>query len=272
MSTSPNVTPANLAFPGLMVMGGKADPNHVKLVQQRLNETGCGPLEVNGVFDQPMKTAVKLFQARFPDATGRPLVVDGKVGSLTWGALFGAASVPAQSVAPSALPAAAIAFARTQVGIMEQPLGSNRGPEVDGYLRAAGLDPAAGSFPWCVAFTFFCYQTAAKQLGLANPHVRTAGVLDHWAKAARAAGARRITAASAVSNPGLVRPGALFIIDVGGGFGHSGIVIESRDGRLTTIEGNTNDDGSRNGIGVFERSARKIAQINKGFIDYGGPV
>jgi CHAP domain/Putative peptidoglycan binding domain len=272
MSDSPNATSASVSFPGLMVMGGNADPDKVKLVQSRLNETGCGPLEVNGVFDPRMKAAVKLFQARFPDATGRALVIDGKVGSLTWGALFGAASVPAQTVAPSALPASAIAFARTQVGIMEQPLGSNRGPEVDEYLRAVGLNPAAGSFAWCVAFTFFCYQAAAQQLGLVNPHVRTAGVLDHWAKAARAPHARRITAASAVSNPGLVRPGALFIIDTGGGFGHSGMVIESRDGRLTTIEGNTNDDGSRNGIGVFERSARKIAQINKGFVDYGGPV
>ena len=38
---------------------------------------------------------------------------------------------------------------------------------------------------------------------------------------------------------------------------------------LVTNEGNTNDGGSRDGIGVFRRQARKIAQINKGFIDYG---
>ncbi len=35
-----------------------------------------------------------------------------------------------------------------------------------------------------------------------------------------------------------------------------------------TEEGNTNDNGSRNGIGVFQRDARKISKINKGFIDY----
>ena len=40
-------------------------------------------------------------------------------------------------------------------------------------------------------------------------------------------------------------------------------------GRLTTIEGNTNDGGSREGVGVFRRSERKIASINKGFLDYG---
>jgi len=60
----------------------------------------------------------------------------------------------------------------------------------------------------------------------------------------------------------------LFIIDLGGGFGHSGMVVETNSGRMITIEGNTNDGGSRNGIGVFKRDARKINQINKGFIDY----
>jgi hypothetical protein len=48
------------------------------------------------------------------------------------------------------------------------------------------------------------------------------------------------------------------------------MVVETSGGRLLTIEGNTNDGGSRNGIGVFERDARKINQINKGFIDYSG--
>ena len=46
------------------------------------------------------------------------------------------------------------------------------------------------------------------------------------------------------------------------------MVVETNSGRMITIEGNTNDGGSRNGIGVFKRDARKINQINKGFIDY----
>jgi hypothetical protein len=78
----------------------------------------------------------------------------------------------------------------------------------------------------------------------------------------------RIPKAQAVDDPGLVNPGSLFIIDLGQGLGHSGMVIETANGRLVTIEGNTNDSGSRNGIGVFQRDARKINQINKGFIDY----
>jgi hypothetical protein len=62
----------------------------------------------------------------------------------------------------------------------------------------------------------------------------------------------------------------LFIISLGKGLGHSGMVIETKGGRMVTIEGNTNEGGSRNGIGVFKREARKINQVNKGFIDYSG--
>jgi hypothetical protein len=256
-------------FPGRIVKVRDSDKETVKKIQQRLNSVGCGPIAEDGVFDKERtEKAVRLFQARFPDVTGRPLEIDGKVGSLTWGAMFGASTVPSNSAALSALTKAAIDFAITQIGVMEKPIGSNRGPEVDGYLGAVGLDPAGGSFAWCVAFTHFCYKKAAENLGLQNPHIKTAGVLDHWNKAGTKPKVVRVTNAKAVANPALVKPGSLFIIDFGGGKGHSGIVVEVANGRLVTIEGNTNDNGSREGIGVFQRDARKISKINKGFIDY----
>lgn len=255
-------------FPGVILKVGCPDGPDVRRVQRRLKALGCGPVEASGVFDLATKRAVRLFQSRFPDASGLPLRVDGEIGALTWGAMFGAATVPASGGAPSRLTQAALDFAATQIGVMEQPLGSNRGPEVDRYVQAAGLDPRGG-FAWCVAFTHFCYLTAASGLGVPNPHVKTAGVLRHWNDAARVPGARRVTKAEALADPALVRPGALFIIDLGQGLGHSGMVVATANGRLVTIEGNTNDGGSRNGIGVFRREARKIAEINKGFIDYG---
>jgi hypothetical protein len=256
-------------FPGRIIQVGDSDKETVEKIQHRLNAVGCGPIDEDGVFDKARtEKAVKLFQARFPDVTGQPLVIDGKVGSLTWGALFGASTVPFNSVAPSALTKAAIEFAHTQVGVMENPLGSNRGPEVDTYLKAVGLNPASGSFAWCVAFTYFCFKKGAETLGTSNPHIKTAGVLDHWNQAGKKPKVVRVTNAKAVADPGLVKPGSLFIIDFGGGVGHSGMVVEMANGRLVTIEGNTNDNGSRNGIGVFRRDSRKIASINKGFIDY----
>ena len=62
----------------------------------------------------------------------------------------------------------------------------------------------------------------------------------------------------------------MFVVDTGGGHGHMGLVAEVLGGKLITIEGNTNDGGSREGVGVFRRESRKIAEINKGFVDYSG--
>lgn len=258
-----------IPYPGRIIKAGDTDQAIVGAIQRRLNEVGCGPIEETGVFDRERtKSAVKLFQSRFPDAEGFPLLIDGEVGPLTWSALFGTASVPSNHSAASVLVQGAIEFATSQIGIMERPLGSNRGPEVDRYLRAVGLNPVGNSFAWCVAFTHFCYLKAAETLGVDNPHIQTAGVLDHWNRAGRKPGVLRVTRAQATSNPALVKPGSLFVIDLGSGLGHSGMVVSTANGRMVTIEGNTNDSGSRNGIGVFRREARRINQINKGFIDY----
>jgi hypothetical protein len=47
--------------------------------------------------------------------------------------------------------------------------------------------------------------------------------------------------------------GSIFIIDFGKGLGHTGFVVSVVGDVIHTIEGNTNDDGSREGIGVFAR-------------------
>ena len=62
----------------------------------------------------------------------------------------------------------------------------------------------------------------------------------------------------------------IFVLDTGGGAGHTGLVESIEGGRLITLEGNTNDGGSREGVGVFRRNGRKIVNINRGFIDYAG--
>ena len=81
-----------------------------------------------------------------------------------------------------------------------------------------------------------------------------------------------VSAAQARRNPGLVVPGMVFFIDTGGGAGHVGIVAENTNASLSTIEGNTNDNGSREGIGVFRRSRRRIGDISLGFAGFWMPV
>jgi hypothetical protein len=269
-SVVPKSSVAALPYPGRVIKHDEKDETIVRAIQHRLNETGCGPVDVDGDFGKHTEDAVKLFQTRFADQDGQPLKVDGQVGSITWSMLFGTKTVPVvtKPVAKTLL-AKALEIAASQIGVREKPLGSNRGPEVDKYLRSVGLNPAAGSFPWCAAFLYWCFGEAAQALGRDNPVIRTGGVLAHWSQAGTK-GIARITGSSAKNDPSLIKPGHIFIISHGGTAGHTGLVERVSGGKLVTIEGNTNDGGSREGIGVFRREARKIGDINKGFIDYSG--
>src|SRR5262245_58842499 len=92
------------AYPGRVIQLGESDGTIVRALQERLVARGCGPLAVSGSFDTATRRAVRLFQTRFPDTTGAPLLVDGKVGPLTWATLFGDEAVPAASAPVGALP------------------------------------------------------------------------------------------------------------------------------------------------------------------------
>jgi hypothetical protein len=113
---------------------------------------------------------------------------------------------------------------------------------------------------------YWCFDEVALQMPRNNPMVKTAGCLDHWRRAP-AQGARRITKQQALADPGLLRPGMIFIIDHGGGLGHTGLIERVEGGLLATIEGNTDASRTREGGGVY-RLTRKILEINTGFIDY----
>jgi hypothetical protein len=136
----------------------------------------------------------------------------------------------------------ALEIAVTQLGVEEHPRGSNRGPQVDEYLKAAGLDPATGSYAWCAAFVYWCFEQAAQSMARKNPLAKTAGVLDQWAK--------RKTAFR-VATP---QPGDIGIMDFGKGTGHMFIVEKAFLDHTDNIEGNSNDEGSRDGYEVCRRS------------------
>jgi Putative peptidoglycan binding domain/CHAP domain len=257
---------ASPTFPGRVIDTGNSPADLVQAIQHRLNQLGCGPVDEDGVFGAQTEEAVQLFQARSADQFGNPLAIDGRVGPATFAALF-AAEVPVATQGGTPVQQKAIEIALSQVGNMENPLGSNRGPEVDGYLRSVGLNPAGGSFPWCAAFVYFCFQQAATQLGVANPAIQDAGVLDCWNKAGRMP-VHRIAASEAITIPSLIKPGMVFVLKTGASTGHMGLVEKVQGNRLTTIEGNTNVSGAREGIGVFERVGRTIPGINLGFLDY----
>jgi hypothetical protein len=268
-------------YPGRLIKKDSDDIASVKLIQQRLRDLGftqpkrkggTEPLGVDGEFGANTQAAVELFQARHTNAHGAPLDIDGKVGSDTWGALFGGDTVPNSDDAPAAsgILAAVLDTASKEVGVLEEPPGSNGGKRVEEYQRAVGISKGDA---WCVAFVYWCFKQTAAGLGVANPmekECRTGGVLDLWNRARRASKVKTIATQAALDNPAVLKPGLVFIIETGGGNGHTGIVSRIVGNRLETIEGNTNDGGSREGIGVFRRNGRTVNSINRGFIDFSG--
>ena len=80
------------------------------------------------------------------------------------------------------------------------------------------------------AFVYWCFDEAVKHLKMPNPTVRNAG-----------------------------------------GLGHTGLVEKVEGGLMTTIEKISMQAGSAKAAApVAWRLSRKIKEINKGFIDYGG--
>lgn len=255
-----NQNHTGMKYPNRLIKEGESNTTIVKAIQKRLMELNIGDLTGTGVFGAKTKTAIKIFQATHRDQMGNPLEIDGEVGSLTWAALFGTENIVVSEDAPNNLLTEVLKVASTQVGVMEDPPGSNKGPEVDQYLASVGLPP--GNF-WCAAFVYWCFNKACIQLGRNNPVYKTGHVMTHWNKTA----GKKIVTVDAVDKPSLIKPGHIFILNTGGSSGHTGLVEKVEGGFIHTIEGNSNDGGSRNGIGVF-RLQRKIAKINRGFIEY----
>lgn len=151
------------------------------------------------------------------------------------------------------VPGRALDIAISQLGVTEQPKGSNKGKEVERYLASVGLK---GGYAWCQAFVFWCFEQAGKSLDAPNPVVRSAGVLDCWN---RTANGKKLLKVDLEQRPELIYPGSQFIMKFGNGTGHTGI-IERMEGFIAhTIEGNTNDEGSREGYEV----CRKIRHVKE---------
>lgn len=145
----------------------------------------------------------------------------------------------------------AIEIAISQIGKEEIPRGSNWGEPVKSYLASVGINFPAS---WCMSFVYWCFREAAKSLGIKTPLTKTGGVLNAWNKA---------PAAVKVTDP---QPGDIFIQDHGHGLGHTGIVERVEGDNIHTIEGNTNDTGSREGYEVCRRVRKKASVI--GYLRY----
>lgn len=143
----------------------------------------------------------------------------------------------------------ALETALSQEGVKETT--NNGGPQVDQYLASVGLGTG---YAWCMAFVYWSYQQAAKNTGITNPLTKTGGVLNQW---------NNTPPQYKKKTPSV---GSIFIMDLGKGNGHTGIVTKvNADGTINTIEGNTNAAGSANGNAVLRRK-RVVGSPIVGFI------
>lgn len=221
----------------------------IKQIQKKLNETGFGKLDEDGLLGPKTVSAIKAFQKT------NGLDSDGKVGVLTLAKMFPEEpcekpdkySIQPWVATQKTIALRALEIATAQDGIQEKT-GKNDGPAVEAFLASVGLPKG---YAWCMAFVYWAFQQASHELGVSNPLLRTAGVLRQWNEG---------------KNKKATKPqkGDIFIMDFGGGSGHTGFVVEVKGTTVKTFEGNTNDSGSREGLKAMFRT-RNISSC-KGFI------
>jgi hypothetical protein len=144
--------------------------------------------------------------------------------------------------APAAAPAlpgtggtGALAAAQGQVGVAEQPPGSNDGPQIAQYRTATA---GSGVGPWCAYFVSWAAAQAGAPLGEAGQGFGSVSALYAWAQRTG-----RATDAAAGMRP---NPGDLIVW----GADHVGIVESvDADGSIHTIEGNSSNAVSRRTYG-----------------------
>jgi hypothetical protein len=182
----------------------------------------------------------------------------------------------ATMVSQEAYGAAIVRVARSTLGVREHS--RNRGPEIDEYVRAVGLDPAK-RYPWCMAWVYWVCAKAAAELGGVTTCPRTAGAVRCWQLAQRR-GLQTWLPQDVIEGQVELRPGDQFIrvrmgaiADVAAVLagrvrpGHTGIIEHvDADGTVYTIEGNTNDAGSHEGDGVYRRVLDLRAAEVVGFV------
>ena len=115
-------------------------------------------------------------------------------------------------------------------------------------------------FAWCAGFACFVLKQACDSLGVAMP-IKASVSCDSLAASAKQ---RNVFLGEQKAKVNAVTPGSFFLNRrTPDDWTHVGIVTAAADGFFKTIEGNTNDEGSREG---YEVCARNRGYKKKDFI------
>ncbi len=134
----------------------------------------------------------------------------------------------------------------SQIGVRQ--VGDNTGPQVEQYLATTGLGPG---YPWCAAFVAW----VLTENNVPNPKSAWSPSWFPQNKTIYKLGEK---------NNATPLPGDVFGIYFSnlGRIAHVGFIHRYSDKITITVEGNTNDTGSRTGDGVYLKR-RPARQINK---------
>ena len=216
------------------------------------------PVVVDGDFGPATQAAVREFQR-----VSR-LKVDGVVGRKTHEALVAPLSKVLTPVPAGRRSFADLTLAYAKRHLAQHPLeigGQNRGPWV--RLYTGGND--GSEWAWCAGFVTFLLRQAAQTLGVPMP-IPGSLSCDSLAAQAREAG-RFVGGADLRSGKVTIDEmptASLFLVRrTEYDWTHAGLVTAFDNGVFRTIEGNTNDEGSREG---YEVCARMRGYTDKDFI------
>lgn len=149
-----------------------------------------------------------------------------------------------------------VELAKKEIGV-EEVNGTNTGPRVNEYKSATNLPPKE-AWPWCAAFICFIVKKAMEECEHDRPYTfkrpTTAGAwdLENWSLMQDDSTQTKKPAR------GQIMPGDIVIFT----FSHVGFATTQPDsnGMFGTVEGNTDQAGSREGGGVFAKR-RNITQV-----------
>lgn len=142
--------------------------------------------------------------------------------------------------------------AESKIGVHESG-GENKGAALQPFFDADSYDPNGSApgdngYAWCAAFVCWCVMVAVagRKITFKRPTTPSAWGMEAWSLA-------QDNSTWTLKPPGRdIKRGDIVVFNIS----HVGICVEGPDanGYITTVEGNTNAAGSREGEGVFKKT------------------
>jgi hypothetical protein len=215
----------------------------VKLIQEWLCLHGYH-IVIDGDFGDATDAAVHEFQK------DKKLNPDGIVGEKTFEKLVLPMTKALEEISPGKKGLGQMVVAYAEKHLVQHPLevgGQNKGPWVRLYMQGN----EGSEWPWCAGFASFIIKQACKSLSV-SPPFQTSFSCDSLAASAKERDL--FLKESEVKEKNAIASGSLFLVRrTSTDWVHTGIVLSAEDNVFHTIEGNTNDDGDREGYEVCQR-------------------